>query len=100
MSATPPVHAAPRPLLDLLSRAVLALLDPIEPSPVRPAPGRVPPRYAAFDAPTYQRRGLRIAGLDDEVDDQVDAPAPALSPPRGSTLRTPRPTAPARRAAR
>ncbi|MFN9773806.1 MAG: hypothetical protein ACK54X_14440 [Burkholderiales bacterium] len=96
MSATPPVHAAARPLLDLLSRAVLALLDPIDPSPVRPAPGRVPPRYAAFDTPTYQRRGLRIAGLGDAV----DAPEPALSPPRGSTLRTPRPTAPARRAAR
>ena len=66
MSATPPVHAAPRPLLDLLARAVLAVLDPIDPAPVRPAPGRVTPRYAAFDAPTYQRRGLRIAGLEDD----------------------------------
>lgn len=99
MSATPPVHAVPRPLLDLLSRAVLALLDPIDPSPARPSPGRVPPRYAAFDAfdaPTYQRRGLRIAGLDDEV----DALESVISPPRGSTRRTPRPTAPAHPEAR
>jgi hypothetical protein len=73
-----PVATAPRPLLALFSDAVLELLDPSRP-PERTAPsatggGR---GYAAFEAPTYQRRGIRIAGLDDAL---VAATAPSAAP--------------------
>ena len=61
-----PVAAAPRPLLALFSDAVLELLDPQRPPEriVRSAVGAAG-GYAAFEAPTYQRRGIRIAGLDE-----------------------------------
>ena len=91
MSEAHPVHAAPRPLLDLLSRAMIALFDPIEPVPRRstPATRTGAGRWAAFDAPTYQRRRLRIAGLDD---DDGSAPAgPGLRGPAGSTRPAPPP---------
>ena len=73
-----PVAAVPRPLLALFSDAVLELLDPSRP-PERAARsatggGR---GYAAFEAPTYQRRGIRIAGLDDAP---VAATAPGTGP--------------------
>jgi hypothetical protein len=71
-----PISAAPAPLRALLSRALVALLDPLDPTdpgPGRTGPGCRAPGYAAFDAPTYQRRGLRIAGLED------DAPAAAAA---------------------
>lgn len=64
-----PVLAAPRPLLDRLSDALVAMLDPGAPS-AAPVPRDVPApgRYAAFDAPAYQRRGIRIPGLEAERD--------------------------------
>lgn len=71
MSAIP-ACPAPRPLRALLSDALAALLDPLEDAP-RPAPaGARPPAggYAAFESPTYLRRGIRIAGLE-----ALDAPA-------------------------
>lgn len=78
MSATPACPAA-RPLLALLSDAVLALLDPPQaPTRPRPAASRAPAGgYAAFEAPTYQRRGIRIAGLDAPA---ATAPRPAAVP--------------------
>jgi hypothetical protein len=61
-----PVVAAARPLLALFSDAVLELLDPQRPPEriARPVAGAAG-GYTAFEAPTYQRRGIRIAGLDD-----------------------------------
>lgn len=61
-----PVRAASRPLFDLLSDALIALLDPVVPGASRGAscgPARHD-RFARFDVPTYQRRRLRIDGLD------------------------------------
>lgn len=75
-----PVRATPRPLLDGLADVLHTWL---EPSSERPAPStrstsnatrrsaamrEAPPagrHYAALDVPTYQRRGLRIVGLED-----------------------------------
>ena len=79
-----PVAAAPRPLFALLSDAILVLLDPPGAS-ASSVPG---PRststssgaYAAFEAPTYQRRGIRIAGLDESVTE-----ARAGQSPRGGS---------------
>lgn len=62
--------AAPASVRALLARAIVAWLDPIEPAPPRTGAPRAAPGYAAFDAPTYRRRGLRIAGLEPD-----DAPA-------------------------
>ncbi|MFM1987545.1 MAG: hypothetical protein RJA99_502 [Pseudomonadota bacterium] len=65
MSATPACPAS-RPLLALLSDALGALVDPpqVPPRP-RLAMARPPAGgYAGFEAPTYQRRGIRITGLD------------------------------------
>lgn len=78
MSDAHPVQAAPRALLELLSRAAFALLDPVDPAPRprRPGAGIVPERYAGFDAPTYQRRRLRIAGLECEQAAVPVQPAP------------------------
>jgi hypothetical protein len=92
MSDVHPVHAAPRPLLELLSRAAIALFDPIDPAPPRAAPGARPcvRCYAAFEAPTYQRRRLRIPGLVD-----ADLPAPA-GPPVRATVGSTRPVPPPR----
>lgn len=65
-----PVPASARPLRDLLARVLAALLAPrVEPGPrarddERFAAGL--PRYAMFDTPTYQRRGLRICGIDSD----------------------------------
>ena len=58
--------AAPRPLLALCSDAVLEWLDPQRPSVriARSAAG-LAGGYAVFEVPTYQRRGIRIAGLDE-----------------------------------
>ncbi len=61
-----PVAAASRPLLALFSDAVLELLDPSAPPEHASRSAAGGSRgYAAFEAPTYQRRGIRIAGLDD-----------------------------------
>ncbi len=65
-----PVAAAPAPMRALLARAIVAWFEPIDPARRRAAPPRAAPGYAAFDAPTYQRRGLTIAGLEPD-----DAPA-------------------------
>ncbi len=93
MPAAHPVHAAPRPLLDLLSRAMIALFEPIEPAPYRRSP--VAPagagRWSGFDASTYQRRRLRIAGLEDE--DGRGPGDPVVRAPAGSTRPGPRPRA-------
>lgn len=61
-----PVAAAPRPLFALFSDVALELLDPQRPPEriARPVAGAAG-GYAAFEAPTYQRRGIRIVGLDD-----------------------------------
>ncbi len=71
------VAAAARPLLALFSDAVLEWLDPSRPSVAiaRAAVGGVG-AYAAFEVPTYQRRGIRIAGLD-------EAPVAATVPGTG-----------------
>jgi len=61
-----PARATPRPLSDLLSDALIALLEPRVPAAsggARSVPARVD-RYALFDVPTYQRRRIRIQGLD------------------------------------
>lgn len=72
-----PVAAASRPLLALFSDAVLELLDPSGPPERRARSAAGGGRgYAAFEAPTYQRRGIRIAGLD-------EAPAAATAPGTG-----------------
>lgn len=71
-----PVRATYRPLFDLLSDALIALLDPaLSHAPddsrgVRPAPLRHD-RYAPLDVPTYQRRRMRIDELDGP--DSLDA---------------------------
>jgi hypothetical protein len=91
MSAVHPVHAAPRLLRELLSRAAIALFDPIDPAPRRTVPSARPcvERYAGFDAPTYQRRRLRIPGLGDG-----DAPAgPLVRATAGSMRPAPPPRA-------
>jgi hypothetical protein len=79
-----PVAAAPRPLFALLSDAMLALLDPpgAGTSPVPGARSASPSvgGYAAFEAPTYQRRGIRIAGLEEPVTE-----ARAGQSPRGGS---------------
>lgn len=70
-----PARATPRPLFDLLSDALIALLDPVSsdaPVGARPAPARID-RHALFDIPTYQRRRLRIDGLDALDDDGTSA---------------------------
>lgn len=75
-----PVLAAPRPLLDRLSDALVAMLDPVAPS-AAPVVRDVPAlgRYAAFDAPAYQRRGIRIPGLDAERAGVCDASGPRVT---------------------
>ena len=65
MSHTP-ARATPRPLFDLLSDALIELLEPrarAVPCATRPTPARID-RYALFDVPTYQRRRMRIQDLD------------------------------------
>lgn len=61
-----PVRAAPRPILAWIHDALLGALAPREPaSGRRERPDACAARYAALDAPTYQRRGLRIAEIDE-----------------------------------
>ena len=61
-----PVAAASRPLLALFSDAVLELLEPSGPPERRARSAAGGGRgYAACEAPTYQRRGSRSAGLDE-----------------------------------
>jgi hypothetical protein len=93
MSDAPPVHAAPRPLLELLSRAMNALFDPIEPAPRRSscAGGAPAGRWACFETPTYRRRRLRIVGLEDDVEPL--SAGPGLRAPDGSTRPAPPPRA-------
>jgi hypothetical protein len=74
-------------LVERLSNAVLAFLGPRHPVPDDEPPHGQVARYATFDAPTYQRRGLRIPGLE-----AVSSPG---SPPRSAL-----PTPSARRSAR
>ncbi len=73
-----PVAAAPRPLLVLFSDAVLEWLDPSRPSGAAAGSAvGAGGAYAAFEVPTYQRRGIRIAGLDESP---VAATAPGAGP--------------------
>jgi hypothetical protein len=81
-----PVAAAPRPMFALLSDAMRVLLDPPDAS-ASSVPGSRSTStstsvgaYAAFEAPTYQRRGIRIAGLDEPVTE-----ARAGQSPRGGS---------------
>jgi hypothetical protein len=71
-----PVRATPRPLLHGLADLLHAWLEPSPErqartarSPLRSAALRAEPpatrHDAALDVPTYQRRGIRISGLDD-----------------------------------
>lgn len=75
-----PVRATPRSLLDGLADVLHAWLEPSSersaPTPRSTGNGthrsavlrEAPPagrHYAALDVPTYQRRGLRIVGLED-----------------------------------
>jgi hypothetical protein len=87
-----PVRAAPRPLFDLLSDALIALLDPVVPGAARgarPAPARLD-RFALFDVPTYQRRRLRIDGLDAPDASRPDRGLADGCPPAGPQGRSPR----------
>ena len=65
-----PIPATALPLRDLLARALSALFEPrTEPGARTRDEHRCAadlPRYAVFDTPTYQRRGLRIRGLDSD----------------------------------
>ncbi len=81
-----------RPLFDLLTEVAISLLSPREPA----APGRIgvraapSGRYAAFDAPTWQRRGLRIPGLEPErgtMPASVCGTVPGEAPPQSAGAR-------------
>jgi len=81
-----PARATPRPLFDLLSDALIALIEPSAPGRsggVRPEPVRRD-RYALFDVPTYQRRRLAIDGIDGETatadPGRVSGPGPGREP--------------------
>jgi hypothetical protein len=78
-----PVRAAPRPLFDLLSDALLALLEPSAADASR-GECRVPARhdrYALFDVPTYQRRRMRIDGLEAAGEANAHRVVPAADAP-------------------
>jgi len=107
-----PTLPAQPPLFERLSGAVLAFLGSRHALPEDDPPlGRVA-RYATFDAPTYQRRGLRIPGLGPAADGVTEngsapivirggaAPARGAVRPPGSPPRSARPTPPARRSVR
>lgn len=75
-SSPPRSRRAPtRPLIDLLSETVLALLEPACDRD-RSAPSCGAVRYVGFESPTFLRRGLRIPGLDATSDRAIAPFAP------------------------